>query len=498
VSSFHSDIISTFLRSSAAHDQRNAFFINENEHSYNLLRKRIATLYGSISGMKGETVAIVTNDHLDTYAAIWACWLCGKNYVPLNPGSPPDLNNRIKSQVELAGIIDSTETSNWPDASEQQTDVVLENASAFVQDDNSTAYILFTSGSTGVPKGVPITFGNIAAFVDAFYKMGYTVSEQDRVLQMFELTFDLSVMSYLVPQLSGACVYTIPQGRIKFSYIFELLDEYQLTIALMVPSMLNFLRPYFDEIDCPNLRYSLFCGEALHLDILEEWAERVPNARIDNVYGPTENTIFCTYYTYQRDGHNPHHNGILTIGKSMAHSVCTVMNDDDKPAAIEEIGELCLSGGQLTPGYLNNAELNETAFFQFQDGGKNTRYYRSGDLCRLSLDGNLMYAGRKDTQVKIQGFRVELSEVEFQAKKALSDKTNTVAFTHENNQGIHEIFLVIECEEFDQPSLKESLKNSLPAYMLPKNIFTLTEFPLNVNGKIDRKTIKQQFSTHVL
>lgn len=495
---FHSDIILPFLRNSSKNAERNAFFIDEQEYSYEFLRKRIATLFGIVKDMSGETVAIITHDHIDTYAAIWACWLCGKNYVPLNPNSPADLNNRIKSQVELAGIMDSTETTNWPDASEQHTDKLLENASVVVPDDNSTAYILFTSGSTGVPKGVPITFGNVAAFVDAFYQMGYTVSENDRVLQMFELTFDLSVMSYLIPQLHGACVYTIPQGRIKFSYIFELLDEHHLTIALMVPSMLNFLRPYFDEIDCPKLRYSLFCGEALQLDILDEWATRVPNARIDNVYGPTENTIFCTYYTYKRDGINPHHNGILTIGKSMANSDCTVMNEADVPAATDEIGELCLSGGQLTPGYLNNPVLNESAFFSYNNGEQTTRYYRSGDLCRLAPDGNLMYAGRKDTQVKIQGFRVELSEVEFQAKKALSEKTNTVAFAQENNQGIHEIFLVIECVTLDENSLKESLKNSLPAYMLPKSIFTLEEFPLNVNGKIDRKNIKQHFSSHVL
>jgi D-alanine--poly(phosphoribitol) ligase subunit 1 len=498
VNLFHTHIVLPFLSNSKLHHKRDAFCLDEQKVPYSQLRTRITTLLTRIEKMDGATVAIMTYDHIDTYAAIWACWLCSKSYVPLNPLSPDDLNNRIKNQVSLAGIIDATESKNWKDADTPEVDRIFENAVNQKPADSQLAYILFTSGSTGTPKGVPITFGNIAAFVDAFYKMGYTVSENDRVLQMFELTFDLSVMSYLIPQLHGACVYTIPQGRIKFSYIFELLDEHQLTIALMVPSMLNFLRPYFDEIDCPNLRYSLFCGEALHLDILEEWAERVPNARIDNVYGPTENTIFCTYYTYNRKGFNPHHNGIITIGTSMANSVCTVMNDDDKPAEIDEIGELCLSGGQLTPGYLNNPELNQTAFFQYEQGTESVRYYRSGDLCRLSADGNIMYAGRKDTQVKIQGFRVELSEVEFQTKKALSEKTNTVAFTLENKQGIHEIFLVIEGQSIDEVSLKESLKSTLPAYMLPKSIFTLAEFPLNVNGKIDRKTIKQKFSSHVV
>jgi D-alanine--poly(phosphoribitol) ligase subunit 1 len=498
VNLFHSHIILPFLSNSKLHQTRYAFCLDEQKMPYSLLRTRITTLVNRIEKMEGATVAILTYDHIDTYAAIWACWLCSKSYVPLNPLSPDDLNNRIKNQVSLAGIIDANESKEWQDANNAEVDLLFDNAIKQAPSDNQLAYILFTSGSTGTPKGVPITFGNIAAFVGAFYKMGYTVSEQDRVLQMFELTFDLSVMSYLIPQLHGACVYTIPQGRIKFSYIFELMDEHQLTIALMVPSMLNFLRPYFNEIDCPNMRYSLFCGEALHLDIVEEWSTCVPNARIDNVYGPTENTIFCTFYSYKRDGNNPHHNGILTIGSSMANSVCTVMNEEDQPAAIDEIGELCLSGGQLTPGYLNNPELNQTAFFQYTAGEHNITYYRSGDLCRLSADGNIMYAGRKDTQVKIQGFRVELSEVEFQTKKALSEKTNTVAFTQENQQGIHEIFLVIEGESIDEGSLKQSLKNTLPAYMLPKSIYTLAEFPLNVNGKIDRKSIKQKFSSHVV
>ena len=495
---FHSRVITPFICGSDSHASRNAFCFDEQFKSYEELRIRISTLSERIARMRGETVAIITHDALDTYAAIWACWMNGKNYVPLNPNSPVDLNERIKSQVPLAGIIDATETAHWPNLQTDQVDICFQQAALNKQNDSDVAYILFTSGSTGVPKGVPITFGNIAAFVDAFYNMGYTVTENDRVLQMFELTFDLSVMSYLLPQLHGACVYTIPQGRIKFSYIFELMDEHQLTIALMVPSMLNFLRPYFDEIDCPKMRYSLFCGEALHLDILEEWAACVPNARIDNVYGPTENTIFCTYYTYNRTENNPHQNGILTIGKSMCNSTCTVMNESDQPAAANEIGELCLAGEQLTPGYLNNPELNANAFFSANTSESLTRYYRSGDLCFVGDDGQIMYVGRKDTQVKIQGFRVELSEVEFQAKKALGDKSQTVAFTLENAQGINEIFLVIEQDSINESAIKETLKSKLASYMIPKRVFALGSFPLNVNGKIDRKQIKQLLAEHAV
>ena len=142
---------------------------------------------------------------------------------------------------------------------------VLAAACNSVQDQD-LAYIFFTSGTTGEPKGVPITRDNVASFVEAFWECGFKIDKNDRVLQMFELTFDLSVMSYLVPLLKGACVFTIPKNKIKYNYIFELLDEHNLTVALMVPSILHYLRPYFQEAGSSRRyppRYPASCSPIL-------------------------------------------------------------------------------------------------------------------------------------------------------------------------------------------------------------------------------------------
>lgn len=491
MSHFYTTIIQPFFKSSEKFADRNAFCIDEVFYTYQQLRERIEILHSLVKSSKSDVVGIVTHDHLDTYAAIWAVWLTGKSYVPLNPLSPEDLNLRIKQQLNLDLILDPKETGNL---SKSSTDIFSfwSNFSKSDFDDTRLVYILFTSGSTGVPKGVPIQSGNLAAFVEAFWRMGYQIAKEDKALQMFELTFDLSVMSYLIPQLKGGCVYTVPKDCLKFAYIYDLLTEQELTIALMVPSMLKLLRPYFEEIECPKLKYSLFCGEALHADLIDLWKICVPNARIDNVYGPTENTIFCTYYTCLNNESMDSHNGVLSIGKSMANNDCKVFNDLYEVAQPNEIGELCLSGLQLTPGYLDNEELNRGAFFWHKDPdtGTQVRYYKTGDLCVELPNGNINFIGRKDSQVKIQGFRVELAEIEFQAKSGLDSFKNMVCILVEDKNENNEIVLMIEGQPFDLNVLRAHLKETLPWYMIPKDVLFMDSFPLNSSGKIDKRKIR--------
>jgi D-alanine--poly(phosphoribitol) ligase subunit 1 len=486
---FNSNVVTPFLNSALKFKESNAFCINGTYYTYAQLIERIAAIAKELEGNKEVSIGLVTNDHLDTYASIFSIWLTGKMYVPLNPSSPGERNQNVIDQVGINTILDSNETKALNSDDFETSIDLLKSYSLKSEYDNQLAYVFFTSGSTGDPKGVMISKENVAKFMEAFWAIGYDINETDRCLQMFELTFDLSVVSYLSPLLRGACVYTIPTDKVKYGYIFELMDEKELTVALMVPSILNYLRPYFDEIKCPKMRYSLFCGEALHLQIIEEWANCLPNARIDNVYGPTENTIFCTSYSYKRDLANDSHNGVLSIGKSMLNNLTVVFNDENEPAKINEIGELCLAGAQLTSGYFNNDQLNKLSFFTPSYNGVNTRFYRTGDLCLLKEDGNISYVGRTDSQVKIQGFRIELSEVEFYVNKAIKGLSTLVAMAVKNQANNHEVAVVFEAVQFDVNPIKQYLSTVLPSYMLPTQYYFTQTFPLNVNGKIDRKAI---------
>lgn len=494
---FENEVLKPFLQASEKHASRNAFCINEVFYSYQQLAEIISAIRAEVKKMRNDdvNVGLVANDDIETYAAIFALWLEGKCYVPVNPETPAERNRNVLQQAGATVVIDSSDEPLYA-----EFNVIRSKTLSFEKldlepvptDDEARAYIFFTSGTTGVPKGVPITRTNLAGFMKAFFEMDIRMDESDKCLQMFELTFDLSVMSYLAPLLKGACVYTIPKNKIKFHYIADLLEEHHLTVALMVPSIIHYLRPYLDEINCASMRYSLFCGEALPLDVTSEWAKSIPNARIMNVYGPTEDTIFCTHYTYSRDGQNKASNGLLCIGKAMNGTYTIIINENKEILPPDEKGELCLGGVQLTPGYWKNEEKNKEAFFNIQYNGEMTRFYKTGDLCQSDAEGDIMYLGRIDSQVKVQGFRVELSEIEFFAKEFLQ-KTNAVAIAFTNQLHNTEIGMVIESSEFDYKPMIEYMKTKMPGYMIPTQMRFISSFPLNTNGKIDRKVLKEKF-----
>jgi len=305
-------------------------------------------------------------------------------------------------------------------------------------------------------------------------------------LQMFELTFDLSVFSFLVPLSVGASVYPIPQKRMAYLEVAEMLEGKQITVALMVPSVINYLKPYFEELYLPKLRYSLFCGEALYHENLCGWAQCVPRAKIENLYGPTEATIFCIRYEWERgEAPHPEGKGIVPIGRAMEGMDAFKLTG----GGLDEEGELCLSGAQVTAGYWNNPAKTAEAFGTTKDGQK---FYRTGDLCKMDRKGDFLYLGRIDNQVKIDGHRVELEEIEFHARVFCADK-QVVAVVKTSETGFHSIVLFIESDEDLQSGLEENLKKYIPGYMIPQKIITVPLFPLNGNGKIDRKALTDKY-----
>lgn len=491
---FYNQVLEPVFKNINSFAERNAFFINEKYYTYKVFGQKIATIRNLLQSKNysNNKVGLVINDDIETYASIFALWLEGNCYVPLHPKWPIGRCNDILEQVGIDLILDSTSESRFNPLLTLNTKKKVNDYSADLDpiyrvSDNEIAYILFTSGSTGKPKGVPINRRNLSAFISSFYDIGFQVCSEDRVLQCFDLSFDLSVISYLIPLLNGACVYTVPIDVVKYMKIYELLEDKSLTFALMAPSTIIYLRPYFDEINLPELRYCLFCGEALREDVTTEWADCIPNARIFNVYGPTEDTIFCTYYEYRRTNNNKNHNGILSIGKTMTSGTVKIFDENMNETSVGELGELLLSGNQLFTGYWKNDVKTKEVFIQGNDG---ITYYKSGDLCYRDEDGDIMYSGRIDHQAKIQGFRVEMGEIEWNAREFLGGK-NVVCLAFDNKESITEIAMFIESKEFNTIKLINYLREKMPSYMIPTKILFVPVFPLNTNDKIDKVKLKE-------
>ena len=459
--------------------------------------KKIRYVIANTIEASEKLIGLVTNDDIQTYASIIALWLEGKAYVPVNPETPLDRNYHIFELTKTKYVIDSSKESIYKDykviisglLQDLHPNLVPKNVSG-----DDLAYILFTSGTTGVPKGVPITFNNIQALVDAVdAEPEFNLNNTDRCLQMFELTFDFSVVTYLFPLLAGSCMYTIPKGTIKYFYIFKLIKEKKLTVLTMVPSIINYLRPYFPEINEPSVRYCSFGGGALHSDIAKEWSDCLPNCKIFNYYGPTEFTVYSGFYPYQKDTHTKAHNGIIAIGTPQKNTLYLIVNENNEEVPVGETGELCLGGPQITPGYWKNEEKNKQSFFVRSENGKKIRYYKTGDLCIKDEENDFLYVGRADFQVKIRGYRVELSEIEFHAKTKSEKKVNMVALDIYNELGNAELGLAIESDPFDTNEIFEYMKTKMPNYMIPMHVRFIKDFPHSINGKIDRKELKKHF-----
>lgn len=483
------------------HSNTIAFCIAGKMYSYKQLFDYVEQVYCEMEGLEDNLVGLYATDDIRTYASILALWFMGKTYVPLNPNQPKERHTEVIESVHTHTILSAdakyatlvegvkvVSTSKITHENYISKDVIK---IASVSDD-TLAYIIFTSGSTGKPKGVQLTRGNVANFIDSMNHIGLDITADDRCLQPFDLTFDFSVSSYVIPLAKGASVYTVPNRAVKFTYIAGLLEEYKLTVLQMVPSMIRNLLPYLDEVELDSVRYNILCGEALMGKVIKSWHQANPNMVSYNMYGPTEDTVFCTYYLIDKENMTTpkEANDIVSIGKTFVNSGLLLLDEKDNVIKSPNTeGELCLCGNQLTLGYWENEQENLEKFLSI-DG---TRYYRSGDMCYYAEDGNLMYVSRKDFQVKINGFRVELGEIE-NRYSTISGGRYAVVMPFSNEQGNTELAIIIEGEEYDIKEHKTILASELPPYEVPNKWLFIRSIPLNLNGKVDRKAIKEKFN----
>jgi amino acid adenylation domain-containing protein len=355
-------------------------------------------------------------------------------------------------------------------------------------DPNHLAYLLFTSGSTGEPKGVMVAHRNVTHFVAAMVSR-YGITAEDRFSQTFDLTFDLSAFDMFVAWERGACL-CVPTQKEKV-FPGKYVTNQKITVWFSVPSTavmmkrLRMLKPNH----YPNLRLSLFCGEALPLEVTEAFQQAAPNSTVENLYGPTELTIACTLYRYETERcASEAELGVVPIGEPYPEMRLLVVDEGLRPVADGAAGELIMTGPQLTLGYWEDPERTAKAFVVPPE--QSETFYRTGDrVRRRSADAPLVYLGRVDNQIKIQGYRVELGEVEAILRKAAEVDTAIAVGYPRNAGGADGIVAFISKPDADLQALREEVSERLPAYMHPSEIRHVDDFPLNANGKVDRKAL---------
>ena len=523
---------SGFLRSTELFSARTAIEVEGRRLTYQQLFTRAASIAAALQkrapAAEPPLTAVFAHRSLTAFAGVLAALFRGHGYVPLNRTFPSDRTRTMLMRSGCRSVVvdrdsarqtdeifqhldhsmtvvmpDELDVAGWSHRWPRHTFVgsaELGSAGAWRPtsvEPNSIAYLLFTSGSTGIPKGVMVSHSNVTHFVDVMVDR-YQINENDRFSQNFDMTFDLSAFDMFVAWERGACV-CCPNAKNLISP-GRFIQNSALTVWFSVPSVGVFMKRL--GLLLPNrygsLRWSLFCGEALPSDIAQEWAAATPNSMVENLYGPTELTIACTLYRWDPEKSPAEcHLGMVPIGKPYPGMAALVVRDDLTEVAPGEVGELLLTGPQLSLGYWQDAERTAAAFVI--PGGKKETYYRTGDRVRRPLTEAqpFVYVGRSDHQVKVLGHRLELSEIEAVLKQQPGVDSAVAVGWPVTTSGASGVVAFVTGTRVKEEVLRSSVAARLPAYAVPREIKILAQFPLNMNGKVDRRALRSMLEAEL-
>lgn len=469
----------------------------------NLSRQLASSLIGAAVTGRTKPVMVYLPKSIKSIVAFMGSMYAGSPYVPMDYAVPiARFSSTAENLCPTAVITDIEGREKLIDAgltvpvliydelveSTIQTDKIDDIINHAT--DLDAAYIMYTSGSTGTPKGVTISHRAVLDYTK-WLTDTFDITANSIIGMQSAFHFDNSVFDIFAALYTGCKTVIIPE--VLFMYpekLFDFLDEERISIIFWVPTVMISVANsgILSKKKLEQLKLILFAGEVMPIRQLNEWRKNYPDAEFVNMYGPTESTDIVLYYVLDRDFSAGE---TLPIGIPCANMKALILNAENRSCKPGEQGELYISGSGISSGYWNAPQITQNAFIQ---NPLNTKYrdiiYRTGDLVYLADDGNIMFVGRADSQIKLRGNRIELGDIEAAAAAVDNIKNCCAMFSQETE----EIFLFLETDvQIVSRKFNLELKKALPSYMIPQKIISLTEFPHTPSGKIDRQLLKKTY-----
>jgi amino acid adenylation domain-containing protein len=506
-----------FLASASRYGDRPALWVDGVEYTYSQLAgtvRDIAAWLRTRNVGVGSRVGILASRSVQAYAGILAaCWV-GATYVPINIALPVEALRKLLKMIKPGALVidkrglDALAALEWdlstvfppangapsangdgPDRSARRS-LALQPLSPAEEPQSvapdATAYIEFTSGSTGVPKGVMISVGALTHFLRIMQER-YNLTPEDRLAATSDITFDMSFFDMFMAWKTGASLHVVPTTQRMAPAKF--IREKEITAWFLGPAIatimwrMNLLTPGA----FPCLRYSLFASEPLPLNSALAWQQAAPNGTVENLFGPTEATVVCIAEPLGEHPNVTPGRDFIAIGRPLPGTEVAILDPELNILPPGQTGQIALSGVQLAQGYFEDPGTTRRNFPVI--GGK--RWYLTGDLGCQDSSGAFHFLGRIDNQVKVLGHRVELEEVETHLREVCkSDMVGAVAWPldHGSAQGL---VAFISGTDRSPSEVKQAMEARVLAHMVPKMVHVLPVLPLNTNGKVDRKALRR-------
>jgi amino acid adenylation domain-containing protein len=500
------NLAQAFYRRALVEPGRPALWVDGSTYTYRRLAVAATAVAAGLRARgvgPGSRVGLLAGRSVVAYAGVLGTAWTGAVYVPLGLTDPSARLTRIVERADLEAIVvDRQGSDRLAELDGIQSTSILPAEDAVAENSESRrlpapqpldaldlAYLFFTSGSTGVPKGVPVTAGAIQHFLDCVRRR-YQLRSDDRVAHLAKRTFDGSLSELFAAWDAGASVYVAPE--LERLAPDEFVNRHRLTVWDSVPST-GLLLAEFGRLlpnNLPSLRLTLFGGESLPAALVTAWRKAAPKSRIENLYGPTEATVACLAQACSSPLPLTRGRDTVAIGKPFRGTRARVVGSD---AALEleagRAGELALAGPQLAAGYWRDETLTRRRFINLTESDEERTWFLTGDRVYRDDEGRFHFLGRLDHQVKVNGARVELEEIESLLRSSCGCREAAAVAWPVRAGSARGIVAFVAGGRLTCAEARRELAKHLPAYHVPGRIIRLESLPLSPNGKIDREPL---------